>query len=51
MNMEPVAEENNGQMKERTNWRAADDPKADLKLISSDEWVFWVQSGQLTQVS
>jgi len=49
--MEPEADENNGQMREHSCWGAGDDPKADLRLISSDGWVFWVQSGQFSQAS
>jgi len=49
--MELEEDQNNGQMREYMCWEAADDPKADLKIVSSDEWVFWVQSAQLGQLS
>ena len=51
MRMELEEDQNNGQMMEYSNWAAEDDPKADLKIVSSDKWVFWVQSAQLGQLS
>ena len=49
--MELEEDQNNGQMREYRRWEAAADPKADLKIISSDDWIFWVQSAQLGQLS
>jgi len=49
--MESEEDQYNGQMRGYSCWAAEDDPKADLKIISSDEWVFWVQSAQLGQLS
>jgi hypothetical protein len=38
-------------LKEKCGWKASDDPNADLRLISSDNYVFWVSSETLAQHS
>lgn len=51
MDISQTADENDGQMREFQGWRAVDDAEADMKLISSDNWVFWVQSKKLAKAS
>jgi hypothetical protein len=38
-------------LRERLGWTASDDRSADLKVISSDDYGFWVSSERLAQHS
>lgn len=44
MVQEEVDEEN---MEEHYGWTASQNPTADLRLISSDDYIFWVSSEKL----